>query len=265
LRPANPVPPGKKLRCPKCETVFAPTRDTAGAAKPAAKPAAEPARPADDEQGGSYALVREDDEAEKKEAAALNEAVFSPIKDRFKRSARGPALIEVVRPSDWLLRTGVAICIAAIIGALWAVWPMIFKVEEVQPEEKGKVARVAQNPDKRRFKELSEEDWRDRWMYFGISVFQFVWGAVVCVGASKMHTLESYPLAVVGSVMALNGPGTPLGVSMLIDSLKTDDTYWAFVSILLIALPGIPMGLWCLATLRKPAVRAGFAEEKPED
>src|SRR5437868_6264730 len=62
LRPANPVPPGKKLRCPKCETVFAPTR---AAAKPA-PPAAKPARPADeDDDVGSYGLVQDkhDEEA----------------------------------------------------------------------------------------------------------------------------------------------------------------------------------------------------------
>jgi len=264
LRPANPVPPGKKLRCPKCATVFAPATAAAGAAQPA-RPAPEPApRPAaEDEEGGTYSLAHEDAEAEKTEAAALNEAVFSPIKDRFKRSARGPALIQVVRPSDWLLRTGVSICVAAILGAGWAVWPMIFKVELVQPEDK--MARFRPQQEGRRFKELTEDEWRERWLFLGGFVFQFAWGAVVCVGASKMHTLESYPLAVIGSVMAMAGPGVPAGIYMLQDALKTDDTYWAFVSILLLTLPGVPMSLWCLSTLRREDVRAGFAEEKPED
>ena len=69
----------------------------------------------------------------------------------------------------------------------------------------------------------------------------------------------------VGSVMALAGPGAPAGVYLLTDALKTDDAYWAFVGVLLLALPGVPISFWCLSTLRKPAVRAGFAEEKPED
>ena len=252
LRPQKPVPAGKKLRCPKCDTVFAPAVKAAAAATPA--PAAAPA-----EEPESYGLAA--DHVTHNEDATR--AAFDPIKDRFKRSARGPALIQVVRPSDWLLRTGVSICVAAILGAGWAVWPMIFKVELVQPEDK--MARFRPQQEGRRFKELTEDEWRERWLFLGGFVFQFAWGAVVCVGASKMHTLESYPLAVIGSVMAMAGPGVPAGIYMLQDALKTDDTYWAFVSILLLALPGVPMSLWCLSTLRREDVRAGFAEEKPED
>src|SRR5438876_1772157 len=61
LRPANPVAPGKKLRCPKCETVFAvpaaATKEKKKAAQPA--PAAAPGR--DDDEAGSYGLVSDND------------------------------------------------------------------------------------------------------------------------------------------------------------------------------------------------------------
>ena len=60
----------------------------------------------------------------------------------------------------------------------------------------------------------------------------------------------------------LSGEGR---IRVQIDPLTDTRDYWAFVSVLLIALPGVPMSLWCLATLRRPDVRAGFAEEKPED
>ena len=78
-----------------------------------------------------------------------------------------------------------------------------------------------------------------------------------------MHTLETYPLAVIGSVMAIAGPGVPLGAYLA--ATAGDEPYYIFLGILLIALPGIPVSLWCLSVLRMPAVRAGFAEEKPED
>jgi hypothetical protein len=258
LKPANPVPPGKKLRCPECGNVFAPA--AAAAARPAPPPAAAPA--GDDDEAGSYGLVRDDEGA--KTTANINETVFSPIKDRFARSARGPALILVVRPSDWLLRTGVAICIAAVVGALWAIWPLIFKVEIVQPEDKMSKFRAPTNQG-RRFKELTDEEWKERWLFLGGFVFQFAWGAVVCTGAAKMHSLESYPLAMIGSAMGMVGPGVPAGIALLNDAINSNEPYYIFLAGLLIVLPGVPIALWCLATLRKKEVIAGFQEEKPED
>src|SRR5262245_30962632 len=126
LKRSEPLPAGKKLRCPECGNVFAPAAKAAApkAAKPAAAPA--PRAAAEEEQDTASAQAR-------------HEIAFSPIKERFKRSARGPALVLVVKPSDWLLRTGVGICVAAIAGALWAVWPMIFKIEDVQPPDKNKL------------------------------------------------------------------------------------------------------------------------------
>src|SRR5438132_506858 len=127
LRPANPIAAGKKLRCPKCDTVFA--VPAAAEKKKAAQPAPA-AAPTGDDEAGSYGLVREED---KRTSEEVLKAAFDPIKERFKRSARGPALIRVVRPSTWLLGTGILICAFAITGALWSVFPMIFKVEDVQP------------------------------------------------------------------------------------------------------------------------------------
>src|SRR5207237_762364 len=131
-------------------------------------------------------------------------AAFDPIKDRFKRSARGPALILVVKPSTWMLRTGVAVCVMAIVGAMYSIWPLIFKVEEVQPVKKG--VMIGAQSNERRFKQLTEDEWQDCWVGLGICVFQFGWGAVICAGASKMHELNMYPLAMTGAVMTFVGP-----------------------------------------------------------
>ena len=266
LRPANPVAAGKKLRCPKCDTVFAPTPAVAAktkAAKPAdtAKPAAT-AKPAyDDGEVGQYGIAAEVDD---RSADDVRKAAFDPIKERFKRSARGPALIRVVKPSTWLLGTGILTCIFAVAGALTMVFPMIFKVEDVQPPDKNARFRPQAN-ETRRFKEMTPDEYRERWMFFGGFVFQFLWGAVVATGGSKMHSLESYALAMTGSIMAIINPGVPLGIYLVQEFQKSNEAIYILPMILAFTLPGIPVSLLCVKTLRDKAVIAGFAEEKPED
>src|SRR5947209_2613598 len=200
LRPQNPVPAGKKLRCPKCETVFAP----AGKAKAAAKAGPAAAPPADDDRYGLAEGVETHNEDATK-------AAFDPIKNRFKLSARGPALILVVKPSTWLLRVGVFTCVAAIASGLYGAWPLIFKVEDVQPAKKG--IHFGKENNERRFKELNEEEYNQQLWIIAAGVFQFAWGAVICAGASKMHVLEAYPLAMIASVMSIAGPFLPAGIA----------------------------------------------------
>jgi hypothetical protein len=252
LRPANAVPAGKKLRCPKCETVFAP----AGKAK--APPTVEPVAEEAERYGFAEQEVSHNQDATR--------AAFDPIKDRFKLSARGPALILIVKPSTALLATGCLICIMAIAGALFAVWPMIFKIEDVQPPDKMAKFKPP-TANERRFHELTPEKRDERWLMLGASVFQFVWGMGVCAGASKMHTLDNYPLSMIGSVMAFVGPFVPAGIFGMIYALKPEnDSNWLVApSLLGIAMPGIPVSMWCVATLRNKKVLAGFQEEKPDE
>src|SRR5439155_1691726 len=249
LRPANPVPAGKKLRCPKCATVFAPAGKAAAKAPPAVKPAG-----GDDEEGGQYSLVHEESSAESDEVART---AFDPIKNRFKLSARGPALIQVVTPSTWLLRNGVGVCITALAGVLFAIWPMIFKVEDVQPPDKNARFKGPEQ-NERKFKELTPEEYRERWLLLGASVFQFAWGAVICAGASKMHTLEAYPLAMIGSVMGLFGPFVPAAIYLIQYAVAESETWLILPGILGCALPNVPVSLVCIATLRNKKVIAGF-------
>jgi hypothetical protein len=254
LRSANPVPAGKKLRCPKCETVFSP------AGKPKVKATAPPAVQAAEPDEGSYGVVKQ--EENKNEDATR--AAFDPIKERFKLSARGPALILTVRPATWLLRNGVGVCLTALFGVMFAIWPMIFKVEDVAPPDK--MARFrGPTDDGRKFKELTPEQYRDQWILLGASIFQFAWGAVICGGASKMHVLEAYPFAMIASVMGLFGPFVPLSIYLLQYALAEGENYLILPSILGLCLPNVPVALMCIMTLRNKKVIAGFAEEKPEE
>jgi hypothetical protein len=257
LRPANPVPAGKKLRCPKCETVFAPGGPAKAAARVPAKapPPAVAAAPAEETE--RYGLA-ETQPSQNEEAARR---AFEPIKNRFALSARGPAIILVVKPSTWLLRLGVTTCIASIAGVMFAIWPMIFKVEIV--DKPGKAVRYGPENHERRFKEMTPEDYQEHWLMLAGAIFQFAWGAVICAGSSKMHELKAYPLAMTASIMSLVGPFVPVGILGLQYALTNEETVLVLPSVL--GLGGsIPFSFWCIATLRNKKVLAGFAEEEPE-
>jgi len=254
LRPKNPVPAGKKLRCPKCETVFAP----AGKAKAKTAAKAPPPGVAAEEESDRYGLIQKD-EVQNEDATR---AAFDPIKNRFELSARGPALGLVVKPSTWLLRLGVITCIMALVGVMFAIWPMIFKVEIVDRDVKG--IKYGPQNDVRKFKELTPEEYQERWMMLGMMIFQFAWGSVICAGASKMHELQAYGLSMTASIMSLVGPFLPLGIALIQYAVANEENYVIMPGVL--SLGGsIPFSIWCIATLRNKKVLAGFAEEEPED
>ena len=103
LRPKAPLPAGKKVKCPECGAIFAPAAAAAGAAvagkpgRPAAKPA--PAKKKDDDEwGDTKPYVITEDTGPKPE-----KITFDQIRDRFPKSARGPAQKEVVRPANTML------------------------------------------------------------------------------------------------------------------------------------------------------------------
>lgn len=250
--------PGKKIRCPECEEVFVPVSAKVG--KKAKEPEVSMAeRNRQIEEAGGYGLSGEAHSNKDAE-----EAAFTPLRDRFERSARGPALIQVVKPSTMLLASGVLTCIMAITGGLYSVWPMIFKMEIVQPEDKMAKWRPP-SATGRKFQELTPEQRNERFIWLGGFVFQFLWGTVVCAGASHMHSLSSYPLAMTASIMSIVGPFVPTGVVLLMYALKEDDTMWIPIAILMLALPGLVLAPWCVSLLRKQEVIDGFAAEKPED
>src|SRR5437867_3729150 len=84
MRPKSPVAPGKKVKCPKCETIFVARDDDeieeldeapakkkapAKASKPAAKPKEGPAKKKsdEDEEIGSYGYVKEEEADEEEQ------------------------------------------------------------------------------------------------------------------------------------------------------------------------------------------------------
>ncbi len=197
---SNTAPPaGKKIRCKQCSTAFVPKR-----VEVAEPEAAKIKKPADDDDNdmNPYGVINDEDTEE--QAEAKKKVKFDGQVDKSKRSDRGPAMSLLVMPSNLLVAEGGFTILIGIIMTLWAIWPLVFT--EVSPSED----------------EISEQA---VWILLGVLLI--VWGALICLGASRMQNLESYTWALTGAV---------LGILPLL------------------------VGIFAIAMLRNPKVIAGFAE-----
>lgn len=241
LKTPNRVQAGKSVKCPKCNIPFVPEAEEGaaeagpgtfkladepgsskrppspkkpgGSAKPGAKP--EPPKPepppkkspADDEDDDEsvkrgYGVIKES-EAEIKEAEK-NKPKFTEVQDKFKKSARGPAQALLVMPSNLLTAEGLITVAGGLAIFVIGMWPLVFN--DAPP---------------------GDEETEEAFTQMAVGMFAFVWGALVCYGASQMQELASYTWSMVGSV---------LGV-----------------------LP-ILVGIFGVIVLQNPKVKAGFEE-----
>lgn len=222
LKRAQPVPAGKKIKCPKCEKIFAPPAVAMAAAKPASAPKKD-----DDEDFKNPYLVREEEEEEDTVKAEKQRAAAGIVKDRFKKSKRGPAQAKINGPAGWMTAAGVVWGIIYIIMFFVGIFPLVFRSYYLDTPE---------------FRELDAAGQQAYWenlvlvrcILIGGSILGFIYASLVCIGAFKMRTLESYGWAMTGAILT-------------------------------ILLGGIWMviGIWALITLRDKDVIEGFAEEPP--
>jgi hypothetical protein len=212
LKTPNRVAVGKSVKCPKCGKPFVPETadaETSGAKPPAPAPvAAAPPSPFaddDDEDAESvkkgYGVIK--DSKEEVEEANKNKPTFTEVQDKFKKSARGPAQGLLVMPSNLLLAGGIVLTAASVVYFIIGMWPLVFN--DAPPGEE----------------ELDEA-------VFGMlmGVLGFVWGGMICYGASQMQELGSYIFAMLGAIM---------GVPLLV-------------------------GIFAIIMLQNPKVKAGFEE-----
>jgi hypothetical protein len=254
LRPKEPVPAGRKIKCPKCSAVFAPTAAPAKAAKAgaAAKPTkavAKPEKPAAPGKVKSiYADADRDDFHDTtpytfaaEEAASTERVTFDKIKDRFKKSARGPAQALVVKPANLMLSFGVVQCLLSLLYIVIWIWPMVFR-DDAPPRE------------------LMVKCF----LWIGAYAASFIWGALIVHGASKMHSLESYGWAMTGTIMAIIGTAPVSGWGAYLAWKVMEEPSVSVAG----GMPGVgthlATGIWCLRQLLKPEVKAGFAEGVPD-
>lgn len=148
LRPAKPVEPGKRVKCPKCGNIFAaladedeppPRRAPAKARKaPPDKQKKQP-RPIQDLGPGTYGVVRDTDEEEKElKAERGDDMVARYLKAAKSKDPRGPAQDMITRPTNWLLITGAIGSIGWLLLLLIYYIPMLMPVRDPDEVEDGK-------------------------------------------------------------------------------------------------------------------------------
>jgi predicted Zn finger-like uncharacterized protein len=148
LRPAKPVPDGKKVRCPKCGNLFitpglteeeeerprtkksykkAPNKKAKAALKKDGAPKPPPKKSDfdDDEgSGGIYSFVGANEKKEEGEEESRPQIEYAP--DMSIKDLRGPAQEMVVKPSNLIMLIGGLSALSNLFLICWSFWPIIF-------------------------------------------------------------------------------------------------------------------------------------------
>lgn len=272
LKPAKPVAAGKKLRCPKCDTVFAPaTAEAEAGPRPAAAAAKASKRPQLDDDDVTAYGVAEGDKEEEATREERNKAM-GPLKDRRPKSARGPAQAIATKPSNQMLATATMACVSSVISILVILWPIIFSVEKKLDEDTLKTMRV--DPRKT---ELTPEQKKERAIQGAIiiacAVLAFAYNGFIAAGAVKMQSLESYSMATVAIILimlpfewALAYPAFYWFIKLCVSIAGEEHSLlFHLLTVGTVSAWCVYVGVWNLQTLRKEEVKAGFDEERPTD
>jgi hypothetical protein len=126
---------------------------------------------------GYGVAVETDEERMKAEQAKVK---FDRVEDKYKKSARGPAVGLLVIPANLMTAVGLVTAVCGIVIFVVGMWPLVFN--EAPP---------------------GDEEVEDAIMQMFLGVLVFGWGAFVCFGASQMSELGSYTWAIAGAVMAI--------------------------------------------------------------
>jgi hypothetical protein len=284
LRPAKPLPVGKKVKCPRCGSVFTaqeegpgpkaepqpkgaggqkPAPEKAGAAKKGApdKPPAQK-KDEDDEGGGAYAVIKEE-EVPEEEKPQIEYAPDMSIKD-----LRGPAQEKVVRPSNGLM-------IAGALGVIWSLlcfayygWPFIFSKylvdhkavleahykSRTEPSEREKAKNIPEDRDK-----LSQEELT---IVKEANIVTKDGDVVRGTDADRFRRV----IGMITSFVTLVFSGFQVFAATKMQNLESYG--WSMAAAILGIIPlggccllSVPMGIWALVTLKDEEVIAGFKYE----
>ncbi len=256
LERTTAVDPNKKIKCPKCQTIFgakpmpeksasankknpassAKVPETAHSSKPSASQPSSPVKKPydDDEEDSSGYMVAPESNSP---AHSVN---FGDIRDKYPKSKRGPAMAKTVRAANFLTGSGILTCLLAAFSLVLGMWPFIFRDAD---------------------KEITQAVKTRCTIYFVSGSVGFILGSLICIGASKLHTLESKPWAYVGTILnilvgisALSSAGMQnFGDKVLVHS-TVSYFYFLYGSMTFI---GTTLSLLCL---KDEEVLAGFEE-----
>jgi predicted Zn finger-like uncharacterized protein len=169
LRPAKPVPAGKKVKCPRCETVFTaggedeedapppkaavrkssakePAKRSAGAAAPK-KP--EPPKKSDDEDDGVgvYGYIKEEGDDEEEEEKKKPQISYAP--DLSIKDLRGPAVTLLMPPTNKVALCGMLGFIGWLVFIIMLIIPALLPITEdrSKPKEVMKIGKALGSVD----------------------------------------------------------------------------------------------------------------------
>lgn len=125
-----------------------------------------------------YGVVKETEE--ELAEAEKNKPTFTEIQDKFKKSARGPAIALLVTPANLLTAEGLITGVAGLVAFIVGIWPLVFNDAPA-----------------------GEEETEEAIVTMLIGIMTFGWGMVVCLGASMMQELRSYTWSMLGAVMGI--------------------------------------------------------------
>ena len=288
LKPAKPLPEGKKVKCPKCATVFGAAEAADAAARtpqPAAAKKGPPKGPAlprpgdeEEESKGIYGFEKsdepeeEEDEDGKPKKPQINYAPDMSIKD-----LRGPAQAAVMKPSNALIFVG----IMGFLGWLGLIVVLLIPVLFPLPDEnEGKprpakslgpaLAAGAQAPapaspfgagaagpksdDKKK-----EEDTKSAFDVAGIDfglLSAFVWWMLILAILPLVLGMVYCSFLTYGGVKMQNLESWGWSLAGSIIGLLNA---WTLI--------GTAMAIWCIIVLNDPKVKEGFryqAEHKDD-
>lgn len=250
LKPAKPVSDGKKVKCPKCGNFFTTPGlrddDASPAKKATAKkmakeaikkagnsspPPKKPAVEAEDEDGGVYGYIPEDEKADE-DKPHIEYAPDMSIKD-----LRGPAQAAVVAPSNLMLLIGGLCCLSNIFLIGFSFWPMVFsdsvvnwqKVLTDHYKEKQDKSAVQRIEGMKEFKDVKDKDLdiihdaeHDEYIWRFVAMAGFIllliYNGIAIIGAVRMQNLESRRWGIAASVMTLLPMGAG-GLSFLLGGI----------------------------------------------
>lgn len=267
LKPANPIPAGKKIKCPNCEQIFDPNAEEAP--KPAPAKSDDDLYAVKDEPPPSEEEAADDDDDAKKKYSLADDLV----KKKIPRNKKMIAQAIGQKPSNQMLLTSSIMCVSAILSLMVVLWPLLFQTTE-SPAEKAKAKAKAKAkliaPEAAVVESIVTTTVLVTVAVCAVAAF--LYNGLIAVGAVKMQSLESYRWAMLGSVLMilplswmLVGPAFWWFLSILRWILGEEEVIFPMFTVFAISAWNFGVGLWNLKTLRNPEVIAGFEESKASD
>ncbi|MFM7149927.1 MAG: hypothetical protein ACKO23_08805, partial [Gemmataceae bacterium] len=286
LRLSKPVPPGRKVKCPRCEALFSPGNPSPKTSpakkdpppsrkegqsvqrpsgkKPASNKPSPEKKPKQEEE--VYGYIKDQSEEQKE---TINYAPDLSVKD-----PRGPAIVTVTRPSTTLQFVGMLGALGWLVMFVILIIPTVFpltpdakeleriKMEKDRAERMGQKEKEKDGPKGPGFFNVYGYDAGEYFLVLMIPmILLFVYSCLVVGGGIKMQNLESRPWGIFSSVLCmLPFHVVGLGVVTFIVmqyalSMIMDD--FDFITLVISVMIGIEyliclaVGIWSLTTLMK--------------